>query len=84
MSAPIVERLRVEFDQWTPDPTFDARIEASSTIEDLLAALGDVLPRNLCLTNRNIPDSTIVPLETTMGELRQIAASIAKAKGGAQ
>lgn len=49
---------------------------------DLLAVAKDMLPRNLCLTNQNISDGTVVPLEATMGELRRIAAAIAKAKGG--
>ncbi len=35
----LVERLRVEFDQWTFDPTFDARHEAADTIEALCEAL---------------------------------------------
>lgn len=48
---------------------------------ELLAVAQDMLPRNLCLTNSNIPDSTVVPLEVTMGELRKIAAVVAKATG---
>jgi hypothetical protein len=42
----IVKRLRVEFDQWTPDPTFDTRIEAADTIEALKAVLQDVRAYN--------------------------------------
>lgn len=47
--------------------------------EELLAVARDILPRNLCLTNPNVPDSTVVPLDVTMGELRKIAAVVAKA-----
>ncbi|ALJ12599.1 hypothetical protein [Sphingopyxis macrogoltabida] len=50
---------------------------------DLLAVACEMLPRNLCLTNPNIPDSTVVPLDVTMGELRRIAAAIVKARGAA-
>ncbi len=32
------------------------------------------LPRNICLTNRNVPDSVKIPLAATMGELRALAA----------
>lgn len=48
---------------------------------DLLGVAREMLPRNLCLTNKNIPDDTIVPLECTMGDLRKVAAAIAKATG---
>lgn len=48
---------------------------------DLLAVAQDMLPSNLCLTNSNIPDSTVVPLDVTLGELRKIAAVVAKATG---
>lgn len=48
---------------------------------DLLTVAQNMLPRNVCLTNSNIPDSTVVPLEATMGELRAVAAAIAKATG---
>ena len=50
---------------------------------DLLAVAREMLPRNLCHTNANVPDSTIVPLDVTMGELRRIAAALAKATGKA-
>lgn len=57
--------------------------EAADTITDLLAACELAIPEGFCLDNPNVPDSVIVPLDFTMGELRQIAAAIAKAKGGA-
>lgn len=37
-------------------------------------AVGSILPKNVCLTNSNIPDSMEVPLVTTVGALRRIAA----------
>ena len=47
---------------------------------DLLSVARTMLPENLCLTNPNVRDETVVPLEVTMGELRKIAAVVAKAK----
>jgi len=32
------------------------------------------IPKNICLTNARWSDDTVVPLETTMGELRTLAA----------
>lgn len=47
---------------------------------DLLSVARTMLPANLCLTNPNVRDETVVPLEVTMGELRKIAAVVAKAQ----
>jgi len=47
----------------------------------LLAAAKRALPARVCLTNTHIPDSAEIPLVATMGDLRQIAAAIAKAEG---
>lgn len=49
---------------------------------DLLAALKRLMPTNVCTGNTNVPDSTVLPMDVTMGELRQAAAAIAKATGG--
>lgn len=49
--------------------------------EGLLEALKLCVPGNVCLTNTNIPDDMIVPLDVPMGDLRKIAAAIAKATG---
>jgi hypothetical protein len=48
---------------------------------ELYAKLTEILPHNVCLTNRNIPDDMAVPLECTMGDLRRISAVLAKARG---
>lgn len=47
-------------------------------IADVVEALRGTIPTGICLTNKNIPDSMSVPLETTMGELRKVLASLAK------
>lgn len=41
------------------------------------------MPKGICLTNRNVPDSTVIPIEATvtMGRLRELAALIARANG---
>lgn len=44
---------------------------------DLLSiAAKSVLPENFCLTNSNIPDDTVIPLDLTMGELRALHRAI--------
>ena len=50
---------------------------------ELLAALREVIPANLCITNPNVADDQIVPVDVTMGEFRKIAALIAKCTGAA-
>lgn len=58
-------------------PDLLARIEAmAGEIEGLREALAMAIPRNVCLTNRNIADSYVVPIEVTMGELRSMAAAL--------
>jgi hypothetical protein len=47
---------------------------------ELLEALKVAVPAGVATDNRNIPDSQIIPLDFTMGELRRIAAAIAKAE----
>ena len=49
--------------------------------DGLVEAARSMLPHNVCLTNSNIPDSMIVPLETTMGELRKLSAALSAIKG---
>jgi hypothetical protein len=91
MSAPITERLDTALR--THSLRQDAEglkvwlletdvADAAAIITELTAALEAWLPKNICLTNRNIPDNMNVPLEAdiTMGELRAIAALIAKAR----
>jgi hypothetical protein len=57
----------------------NARLIAAAP--ELLAALRLCIPTNVCLTNPNIRDDLIVPLDVQMGDLRKIAAAIAKAQG---
>lgn len=58
-------------------PDLLARIEAmAGEIEGLREALAMAIPRNVCLTNRNIADSYVVPIEVTMGELRSMATAL--------
>ena len=61
------------------DAHANARLMA--TAPEMLDLLRTILPANVCLTNRNVPDHTIVPLDAPMGELRALAALIAKATG---
>lgn len=57
----------------------NARLYAAAP--ELLTTCESMIPARCCLTNPNIPDSTVVPMEATMGELRALAAAIAKARG---
>lgn len=66
--------------QWD-DATLDAATAFVAAAPIMFAALKRCVPENLCLTNRNVGDDTTVPLDVTMGDLRAIAAAIAKAEG---
>jgi hypothetical protein len=48
--------------------------------KELLEALKEVFPNNLNAINKNVPDTTVIPLDFTYGELRKISAAIAKAE----
>jgi hypothetical protein len=49
----------------------------TTKIEDAVRVLQAFLPTNLCLDNTNVPDSTVIPLTSTMGELRRLRDAIA-------
>jgi len=48
---------------------------------ELLAICQKLMPTRVCITNPNVPDSFVVPIDVTMGELRQLSAALAKALG---
>lgn len=48
---------------------------------ELLEACKPMIPQGVCLTNKNIPDETVICLDCTVGELRKLSAAIAKATG---
>ncbi|MBX9816235.1 MAG: hypothetical protein A4S12_06925 [Proteobacteria bacterium SG_bin5] len=56
-------------------------VVAATAASDLLAVCRDMLPHNVCLTNKNVRDRHIVALDVPIGALRRIAAAIAKAEG---
>jgi len=60
------------------EPLLSLAEAQSSALVVARDALEGIIPRNLCLTNKNIRDVMIVPLETTMGELRQVANALAQ------
>lgn len=57
----------------------NARHEAPA----MLAMLRKMIPSNVCLTNPNIPDNTILPMDVPIGDLRKIAAILARIDGKA-
>jgi hypothetical protein len=61
------------------DEMANARLIAAAP--ELYAACELAIPNEVCLTNRNIPDGLKVALDCTMGDLRKIAAALAKARG---
>lgn len=65
------------------DPEGEVILRLILSAPDLLAAARLALPSGVCLTNPNVPDDIIIPVDFTMGELRQIAAAITKATGEA-
>ena len=56
-------------------------VHCVNTHDALVKALEGCIPSGVCLSNSNIPDDTIVPIDATMGELRAVAAALALAKG---
>lgn len=60
----------------------DARLIAAAPclLEALTAILG---PLNVCSDNANVGDNVSLPVDMTMGELRQARKAIARATGGA-
>ena len=44
--------------------------------DELREAAQAMLPKELCLTNENWPDGTIVPIDVTLGELRRLSAAL--------
>lgn len=50
---------------------------------EVVEVLKLAIPSGVCLTNRNVSDDQIVCLDTTMGDLRKIAALLAKIEGSA-
>ncbi len=60
--------------------TQDDRDAASSGVstEEIVAVLESMIPTNMSLNNPRWPDSTVVPIEATMGELRAIAAILSR------
>lgn len=58
----------------------DAKLIAAAP--DLLSAMLEILgPLNVCSDNHHVRDDEVLPLDMTMGELRQARAAIAKALG---
>jgi hypothetical protein len=57
----------------------EAIIAAASVVDELANTLWDTLPKNVCLTNANVRDETVIPIDLTMGDLRRIAAVLAEA-----
>ena len=45
--------------------------------DELREAAQAMLPKDLCLTNENWADGTIVPIDVTLGELRRLSAALA-------
>lgn len=48
-------------------------------LELLATAAKAVLPENVCLTNANVPDDAVIPVDLTMGEIRTLHQAIISA-----
>ena len=49
--------------------------------QELVEALKIIFPNNLSVINKNVPDAAVIPIDFIYGELRKVAAAIAKATG---
>lgn len=82
LGHPSLPGTYVEVERQAYERAYDiGRRIRSEAVEELVEVLAGMLPTNVCLTNTNVPDHWAVPLETTMGELRKIAALVAKHHG---
>ncbi|WP_179504381.1 MULTISPECIES: hypothetical protein [unclassified Sphingomonas] len=45
-------------------------------IAQMAAALQSLIPANLCTSNANVPDDTIIPVDMTMGDVRAAVAAL--------
>lgn len=50
----------------------------------LLAALESLIPKKVAINNPNVPDSTVVPVDITVGKLRTALAAMDKSKRAPQ
>ena len=55
----------------------DARLIAAAP--DLLQCVIDAIPHGVSTDNKNIPDSQVIPVDMTMGEIRRMKAAFKKA-----
>jgi hypothetical protein len=75
--------IEVDYDDMGEDEMAmaEATARAAALIPEIVMALRRMIPRNVCLTNRNIPDSQILPMDVEVGELRAIAALLSEIDG---
>lgn len=62
-------------------PEYEANARLISAAPELLAALQELMPEHVSLTNLKIRDRMVVPCDVEIGALRRAAAAIAKAVG---
>lgn len=63
------------------DPELDTNMRMFCEGPAMVQALRDIIPANVSLTNPNIRDRHIVPMDVPMGSLRRIAAILARIDG---
>lgn len=63
------------------DGCWDADAALIAAAPDMAAALQAIMPTGVDTANRNVPDSQVVPVDVTMGELRMMQAAISRALG---
>lgn len=74
---------RVAFSKPSDGPTI-RNVRAlclAATASDLLSAIKQLMPSNLGSLPATMPDSAVLPLDVTFGELRYAMAAIARAEG---
>lgn len=76
-AAKLIEERTLQRDQ-----ARTGQLVERDAVAGVVEAIKAFLPRNIDLSNATWADGTVVPLDTTLGELRALSAALTAIKGG--